>query len=68
MAIGTLEERLEILEREMTQVKARLEPQDSSKANPWLTHVYGAFKDDPLFRRVRALWTRVARISKRRER
>lgn len=49
MAIETLEERLEILEREMTQVKARLEPQDSSKANPWLTHVYGAFKNDPLF-------------------
>ena len=47
--LETLEERLTTLEQEMTRVKARLEPETSRQANPWLDYVYGAFKDDPLF-------------------
>lgn len=49
MAAPTLEERLSALEREMTQVKARLAAQTARQPNPWLDQVYGAFKDDPLF-------------------
>lgn len=48
-ALETFEERLTTLEREMTRVKARLEPENPQLPNPWLDHVYGAFKDDPLF-------------------
>lgn len=47
--LETLEKRLTILEREMTQVKERLESQQARQPNPWLEYVYGAFKDDPLF-------------------
>ena len=47
--LETFEERLALLEQEMTRVKARLNPENTQKANPWLDHVYGAFKDDPLF-------------------
>jgi hypothetical protein len=47
--LETLEERLTSLEREMAQVKERLAAQNTQPANPWLDHVYGAFKDDPLF-------------------
>ena len=45
----TFEERLTTLEQEMNRVKARLEPETVQPPNPWLDHVYGAFKDDPLF-------------------
>ncbi len=48
----TIEERLTTLEREMTRVKARLEPETVQPPNPWLDHVYGAFKDDPLFEKA----------------
>ena len=49
MPTPTVEERLTALEREMIQVKERLESQHNQPSNPWLDHVYGAFKDDPLF-------------------
>ena len=48
-ALEIMEERLTTLEQEMSQVKARLERENNQQENPWLTHVYGAFKDDPLF-------------------
>lgn len=47
--LETIEERLSALEQEVRQVKARLEPKPLPQTNPWLDHVYGAFKDDPLF-------------------
>ena len=47
--LETFEERLTTLEQEMTRVKKRLESQNARQTNPWLDHVYGAFKDDPLF-------------------
>ena len=48
-ALETFEERLTTLKREMNRVKARLEPETVQPLNPWLDHVCGAFKDDPLF-------------------
>ncbi len=45
----TFEERLSALERDMAQVKERLEPENAQQQNPWLDLVFGAFKDDPLF-------------------
>ena len=49
MATETVEQRLSTLEQEMRRVKERIEPENTMTANPWLDHVFGAFKDDPLF-------------------
>ena len=52
MAAGTLEtleQRMTAMEQEIMQVKKRLLPENTVTANPWLDHVFGAFKDDPLF-------------------
>lgn len=62
MATGTVEQRLSALEQEMAQVKERLEPENARQPNPWTDHVFGAFKDDPLFEEALRLKSRVAAV------
>jgi hypothetical protein len=49
MATGTLEERVAAVEKELAQLKKRLEQDTTPKTNPWLDQIFGVFKDDPLF-------------------
>jgi hypothetical protein len=43
---SSLKFRLDVLERELASLKARV---DGKSANPWWIDLFGVFKDDPLF-------------------
>lgn len=55
MAIGTVEERLAVLEAEVAQLKRGKKMAD--KTIPWWERRFGAFKDDPMYEEAERLGT-----------
>ena len=48
MAMESLEDRVTALEKEMTRLKARLEPTKETSSD-WIDKIYGSFANDPIY-------------------
>jgi hypothetical protein len=49
MAITSLEERLTAVEKDLAQLKQKLENDKPLTAVPWWQQISGTFRDDPMF-------------------